>query len=94
MPSKRCLSASDWVALGLTLLTKAGPEAVKLEAICAAAELTFGSFYHHVAEHGASMLALARAWHSEAPDAPVDELPPSDPETQAVALTKAAIAIN
>ncbi len=62
MSTKRRFSAADWITLGLEALAAGGAEAIKLDAICTAARLTRGSFYHHFADHEAFMVALAKAW--------------------------------
>lgn len=59
---KKRYSAEDWLDLGLAELSRAGPEAVKLEAICKAAGLTRGSFYYHFADHEAFLVAVAERW--------------------------------
>ena len=52
----------DWIRLGQSELARSGPEAVKLEAICEAAALTRGSFYHHFDDHETFLIALAQNW--------------------------------
>lgn len=59
---KRRFQKEDWVHLGLSELSENGAEAVKLEAICKAAGLTRGSFYHHFEDHTAFLIDLAEAW--------------------------------
>lgn len=53
---------ADWVRLGQSELARLGPEAVKLEAICEAAGLTRGSFYHHFEDHETYLVSLAQNW--------------------------------
>lgn len=55
-------TAAHWIALGHKALAEGGADAVKLEAICKAAGLTRGSFYHHFKDHPAFLAALAAAW--------------------------------
>ncbi|MEO0937854.1 MAG: TetR/AcrR family transcriptional regulator [Pseudomonadota bacterium] len=62
MSGKRRFRAEDWVDLGLSRLSEGGAEAVKLEAICAAAGLTRGSFYYHFEDHPTFLAALAEQW--------------------------------
>jgi len=52
----------DWLDLGLRALSEHDPEALKLEAICKAAGLTRGSFYHHFSDHAAYLRAVAEHW--------------------------------
>lgn len=37
----------DWLAFALNALAEKGPDALKLQALCKAADRTVGSFYHH-----------------------------------------------
>ena len=53
---------TDWLDHGLTRLREAGPAAVTLEAVCASAQRTRGSFYHHFPTIEAFHLALADRW--------------------------------
>jgi AcrR family transcriptional regulator len=62
MSRARRFSASDWISLGHRALAEGGTEAVKLEALCKAAGLTRGSFYHHFRDHAAYLVALTEAW--------------------------------
>ncbi|WP_224826745.1 TetR/AcrR family transcriptional regulator [Cognatishimia sp. MH4019] len=59
---KRRYTETDWIELGLAELSRDGPEALKLEAICKASGLTRGSFYHHFDSHKTYLLALANKW--------------------------------
>jgi len=63
--TKPRFSAADWITLGHKALAAEGTEAVKLEAICKAAGLTRGSFYHHFTDHTAFLTALAAAWAAQ-----------------------------
>ncbi len=65
---KKRYSAEDWLDLGLTELSRTGPEAIKLEAICKAAGLTRGSFYYHFADHEAFLVAMANRWLEQQTD--------------------------
>ncbi|MEL6586189.1 MAG: TetR/AcrR family transcriptional regulator [Pseudomonadota bacterium] len=56
------LTRTQWLDLALGELSRAGPEALKLDAICIAAGKTKGSFYHHFADHDAFLLAVTRRW--------------------------------
>src|SRR5262249_45493149 len=53
---------ADWLDLGLALLAKDGPDGLRIEALCAAAQKTKGSFYHHFADHDAFLAALLGHW--------------------------------
>lgn len=56
-------SRESWLDLGLEALAEAGPEALTIEALCARASLTRGSFYHHFAGVEAYLTSLAQHWH-------------------------------
>lgn len=65
MTKKRRLKADDWVELGLAELARHGPDAIKLEAICTAAGLTRGSFYHHFNDHLDFLKSVVTAWQNQ-----------------------------
>ncbi|MFL4470252.1 TetR/AcrR family transcriptional regulator [Tateyamaria armeniaca] len=93
--TKRRFSKQDWVQLGLAELSAKGAEAVKLEAICTAAGLTRGSFYHHFADHEAFLIALADTWfQTQTVDVATAIDPAADAVDQGAALTSAAMAID
>lgn len=54
---------SDWLALGLALLGREGPDALVLETLCQRANRTRGSFYHHFDSIDEFIAALATHWH-------------------------------
>ncbi len=94
MKRKR-FSADDWITLGLNALASGGTEAVKLEAICAAAGRTRGSFYYHFQDHSAFLLALAHAWTKRQTDDAVDTLASDkSAEDNAKVLTAAAMSLD
>lgn len=93
--TKRRFSQEDWIALGLAELSAKGCEAVKLEAICKAAGLTRGSFYHHFDNHESFLLGLAEHWLKSQTEDVVAVLDPStSANAQSQALTAAAIQID
>ncbi|MBL1431195.1 MAG: TetR/AcrR family transcriptional regulator [Robiginitomaculum sp.] len=55
-------SKSDWLETGLQLLSKNGPEAIRIELLCEAAKRTKGSFYHHFTNRAAFVSALIKHW--------------------------------
>ena len=55
-----------WLSLGLAQLGERGPDALTVEALCARARKTRGSFYHHFADHAAFLDALMEHWRKEA----------------------------
>lgn len=85
----------DWLALGLAALSKDGPEAIKLEAICKAAGLTRGSFYYHFEDHESFVTSLATHWfqtQTEQVAATVNAF--QETKDQIEALTEAAMQID
>lgn len=66
MPPRPRFRRTDWLDLGLSTLAADGPDALKLDAICVRAGLSKGSFYHHFADHGAFLEALAQHWADQA----------------------------
>ena len=61
-PRKR-LTREDWLDLSLTELSAHGPDALRLDAICAAAGLTKGAFYHHFKDHSVFLDAVMEHWY-------------------------------
>lgn len=93
--SRRRFTKQDWVALGLEELSAKGPEAIKLEAICSAANLTRGSFYHHFDDHDTFLMALADAWLATQTTEVAEVIDPTTPPArQSEALTEAAMQID
>ncbi|MEM9581801.1 MAG: TetR/AcrR family transcriptional regulator [Pseudomonadota bacterium] len=93
--TKRRYGKADWIDLGLQELAAHGSEAVKLEAICKAAKLTRGSFYHHFEDHEAFLTGLAEHWLARQTTDVADLIDPNDtPIVQYVALNEAAMGID
>jgi AcrR family transcriptional regulator len=93
MTKRRRFSTQDWITLGQQALAEHGTEAVKLEAICAAAGLTRGSFYYHFKDHTAFLVALADAW-AQTQTADLLEGLGAEPESDAEHLTERALTID
>ncbi len=66
------LGRDDWLALGLERLAAEGPRALQLESICAAADRTRGSFYHHFKDHTVFLDKLAEHWRRRHTEALID----------------------
>ncbi|WP_420334505.1 TetR/AcrR family transcriptional regulator [Roseibium sp.] len=62
MESRKRFVKKDWLDLGLEQLARDGGAALTVDAMCAAASRTRGSFYHHFQDHGAFLEALFLAW--------------------------------
>lgn len=52
----------DWLDFGLTELGSSGPEALRLKELCATADKTIGSFYHHFEDQSEFIDALMEHW--------------------------------
>jgi AcrR family transcriptional regulator len=92
---KRRFNKDDWIALGLEELSAKGCDAVKLEAICKAAGLTRGSFYHHFDDHETYLTSLAQSWlKAQTQDVAAAVDPSRNANDQNAALTEAAMAID
>lgn len=84
----------DWLVLGLARLAEAGPRAIRLEAICAAAGATRGSFYHHFADHAEFVAALLDYWRDLADPETLDfveELAEAPPLSSLAALLEPGV---
>ncbi|WP_316862089.1 TetR/AcrR family transcriptional regulator [uncultured Cohaesibacter sp.] len=60
--AKSRFSKEDWLLLGLDLLKSDGPAGLTVEKVCAKADKTRGSFYHHFEDHSAFLSGLADYW--------------------------------
>jgi len=63
------LSREDWLNHGLAMLGRAGPDAIRLEALCAGLGVTKGSFYWHFASRADFLKAVFAAWEARETDA-------------------------
>ena len=71
----------DWLALGLAQLTQHGAAGLTVEHLCATADRTRGSFYHHFTDHDAFVRALMERWkavHTDAVIAGVEAAPAAE----------------
>lgn len=93
--TRKRFAREDWLDLALAQLSAHGAEALKLEAMCKAAGLTRGSFYHHFADHAAFLVAVTTHWRTVQTQAVIDDIPPGlPPEDRAVALSDLALALD
>ncbi len=79
--SRSLLSSQDWIDAGQDLLREGGITAVKLSPLLARVGVTSGSFYHHFADFGAFLDALADHYgtvHLERITAAVESDDPSE----------------
>lgn len=94
MAVKPRLSKADWLSLGLAELSGKGSDAVKLDAICKAAGVTKGSFYHHFGNHQSFLTELAVEWRERQTRALLPGLDGLEPDDAAQELTELAAAID
>jgi AcrR family transcriptional regulator len=73
MMSKR-LGKLQWIDAGLKALAAGGVEAVRVEKIAQALQITKGSFYWHFKDRGALLEALLHAWKTRATDDVIAEV--------------------
>ncbi len=59
-------SKTDWLDLGVHMLSEEGPEALSLERLTRAAGMTRGSFYHHFIGREAFLTAMMSRWRATA----------------------------
>ncbi|GIT90604.1 hypothetical protein JANAI62_10590 [Jannaschia pagri] len=89
------LSRTGWLDLALARLCADGPEALRLDAICAAAGKTKGSFYHHFADHDAFVLAVTERWIAVQTDAPTSRFAFNEMTEQDITeLTRTILALD
>lgn len=74
--SRKRLKRRDWLDLALAALSEDGPDALKLDAVCARAEVTRGSFYHHFKDHEAFLIAVGEHWLQRQTGAVIDGVDP------------------
>jgi AcrR family transcriptional regulator len=60
----RRLSADDWIEAGFAVLADGGPNALRIDALCALLNVTKGSFYWHFTDMPTYRNALVEAWGS------------------------------
>lgn len=88
-------AAEDWTTLGLRALREKGPAGVTVEALCAAAGRTRGSFYHHFETMDAFLIAMAQAWRAQGTDALIQKsLAEPDPNKRRKTLNRMANALD
>lgn len=63
------MGRSDWLDVGLALLADQGEQGLTIEALCAAAGRTRGSFYHHFEDQEKYVDALLLHWKQQHADA-------------------------
>lgn len=82
-------SRADWVELAVERLRDGGPAGLTLDALCAAAGRTRGSFYHHFATVDALLVETALRWErTETDEVAAGALAEADPRKALRALAR------
>ena len=68
------LNHHDWIDEGLRTLLRSGVEAVRVEPLALALNVTKGSFYWHFKDRPALLMAMLEAWQVRATNAVIDEV--------------------
>ncbi|WP_421724352.1 TetR/AcrR family transcriptional regulator [Bauldia sp.] len=85
----------DWLAFGLARLADDGPDALKLAALCRAADRTIGSFYHHFDDQADFLAALLQYWQDKNTTAAIDaNKAVADPDAQVENLDAFALSLD
>ncbi|MBF9049607.1 TetR family transcriptional regulator [Roseobacter sp. HKCCD9010] len=93
--SRKRFYREDWLDLGLKLLSADGPDALRVDRICAEAGVTKGSFYHHFEDLSSFLIALAKQWRVLYTDIFVEQFNPATlTDTQLAALIEEALEID
>ncbi len=64
---------TDWLDLGLKLLAKSGPDALRIDILCLKAKRSKGSFYHHFSGRDDFVRALMGYWEQALTFAIIEE---------------------
>lgn len=85
----RRFSKADWLALGLKVLAAHGPTALQIDALCAVAGRTKGSYYHHFSGREDFTAALLGHWQQKMTEAVISETErQSDPIDKLITLNR------
>jgi AcrR family transcriptional regulator len=66
--------SSAWIDAGLTALARGGPDAVRVDLLAKALNVTRGGFYHHFASRQALLDALLDTWERRSTDEVLDRV--------------------
>lgn len=91
--SKR-LRRDDWVQLALAHLAARGPDGLTIEALCAAAQRTRGSLYHHFRDHDALLQAVLEGWRLAHTEAVITQVEAHPGGAAPLALSQLALALD
>lgn len=80
---------TDWLDLGLGVLSSEGSTALRIDKLCAQADRTKGSFYHHFSRREDFVTALLEHWEQKLTQAVIDETEQlQDPVEKLIALNR------
>ena len=65
---------STWIDAGLAALAAGGPDAVRVDLLAKALDVTRGGFYHHFESRAAFLEALLEAWEHRSTDEVLDRV--------------------
>jgi len=65
---------STWIDAGLAALASGGPDAVRVDLLAKALDVTRGGFYHHFDSRGVFLEALLEAWEHRSTDEVLDRV--------------------
>jgi len=86
--SKR-FSKTDWLDLGLSILAENGSTALRIDALCAAAGRTKGSYYHHFSGREEFTTELLNHWQHKLTEVVISETErQSDPVEKLITLNR------
>lgn len=89
------LKRGDWLEIGLRQLAASGPEALRVDRLCLAAEKTRGSFYHHFEDHAAFLAAMLEHWSQRHTERIIQEVErEADPRAKRIALNGLASSLD
>ena len=92
--TNRTLTRDDWVAAALSALRKGGPQAIKVESIAKALDVSKGSFYWHFKNASDLRSAMLEHWVAVATTAIIDavEGSPEEPSRTLEELVRVSVA--
>lgn len=84
------LRKNDWLAAGLRLLTRAGPEALTIDRLCQQQQVTKGSFYHHFEGREDYLHSLMQYWREQHTERLIATTEAAEPEARSDLLSQMA----
>jgi AcrR family transcriptional regulator len=92
--SGRRLTVDDWIDAGFAVLAESGPNALRIDALCALLKVTKGSFYWHFTDMPAYRSALVEAWGNlhDHNRRPFENMPDVDPRERLAVMMQTMVA--